>query len=156
MPVSRLRRSSAEREATSTAIVSSLQSVFQQVDRFSKQSLARFGVTGPQIWALRTIEEREGITLGELTRAMYLHPSTLTGIIDRLVQSGLISRERSPEDRRVIRVRLRPRGRRILARAPEPPRQRLALGLANLDRKQLEALRRAVACIGQLMGLAIG
>lgn len=155
MPVSRSRRPPAGREAVSTAIVSTLQGVFQHVDQFSKQTLARFGVTGPQIWALRTIEQREGISLGELTRAMYLHPSTLTGIIERLVESGLIRRERSAGDRRVTRVRLRARGRRILARAPEPPRQRIALGLKNLDDKELVALHRAILRLVELMGLEL-
>ncbi|HYE98525.1 MAG TPA: MarR family transcriptional regulator, partial [Planctomycetota bacterium] len=121
------------------------------VDTFSRQALKEFGVTGPQIWALRTIHAERGLTIGELAGRMYLHISTVSGILDRLEERGLIERRRSPEDRRVTRLEVTARGRAVLARAPEPPRSLVLRGLQGLSRSELRNLRRSIDILAGIM-----
>lgn len=78
----------------------------------SKSMLAQHGVTGPQRLALRIIGRFPGVTAGRLADLLHLHPSTVTGILDRLDREKLIRRWSDPRD-----------GRRMLAGLTEPGRQ---------------------------------
>ncbi|MFZ5481465.1 MAG: MarR family winged helix-turn-helix transcriptional regulator [Myxococcota bacterium] len=76
----------------------------------SKRMLGRIGVTGPQRFVVRVVGQEAGLTAGELARRLHLHPSTLTGILRRLVSQGLLQRLDDPRDQRRVRLRLTPRG----------------------------------------------
>jgi MarR family transcriptional regulator, organic hydroperoxide resistance regulator len=75
----------------------------------SKRMGARMGITGPQRLVLRIVTQFPGVSAGDVARILHLHPSTITGILQRLVDKGLLLRERDRRDTR--RVRLRPRAR---------------------------------------------
>jgi DNA-binding MarR family transcriptional regulator len=131
--------------------VEMLHQIFQAVDLFSRQALRDFGVTGPQIWALRTIDDGDVVSMGDLAQRMHLHMSTISGIIDRLESARLVTRERSAADARVMDVRLTARGRALLAKAPEPPRSKAARGLQRLSPKELSGVRSALLLVARAM-----
>jgi DNA-binding MarR family transcriptional regulator len=81
------------------------------LQRMSKRMEASLGVTGPQRLVLRIVGRFPGLSAGDLAHVVQLHPSTITGILQRLVGRGLLVRERDPEDNRRVRLRLKPRGR---------------------------------------------
>lgn len=141
----------SERQETLSETVEMLHQIFQAVDLFSRQTLRDFGVTGPQIWALRTIDDGDVVSMGDLAQRMHLHMSTVSGIIDRLESSRLVTRERSAADARVMDVRLTSRGRALLAKAPEPPRSKAARGLQRLTPKELERVHSALLLIARAM-----
>jgi DNA-binding MarR family transcriptional regulator len=58
---------------------------------------------------LRVVGRFPGLSAGELADIVQLHPSTITGILHRLVVSGLLERQRDPADSRRARLRLKPR-----------------------------------------------
>lgn len=67
------------------------------------------------IGVLLELYRADGQTLTELGEAVKLEKSTMTGLIDRMVRAGLVTREADPADRRVLRVWLTERGKRIQA-----------------------------------------
>jgi DNA-binding MarR family transcriptional regulator len=71
------------------------------------------GVTGPQRLALRVAGLRPGLSAGDLAAILHVHPSTLTGVLQRLVDQRLLTRRDDPGDRRRAVLHLTPRGRRI-------------------------------------------
>lgn len=79
----------------------------------SKRMQASLGLTGPQRVALRVLGRRPGLSAGALAGILRLHPSTLTGILQRLEARGLIRRAVDPADRRRSRFELSARGRRL-------------------------------------------
>lgn len=90
-----------------------LWSIEHGLQRTSKRMERAFGITGPQRLVLRVVGQFPGLTLGELAHIVRLHPSTITGIVQRLVAGGAIERERDPGDSRRVRLRLRPEARRF-------------------------------------------
>lgn len=141
------------RKEVITEVVRNLQHLFRAVDTFSKRTLQEFGVSGPQLWALRTVHGSGEITVGGLADGMYLHISTVSGIVDRLQERGLVTRVRSDHDRRVVRLRLTPRGRALLRRAPEPPRSRVPAALQRLETRKLRTVREGTRQILKIMRL---
>jgi len=139
------------RQETLFESVEMLHQIFQAVDLFSRQVLRDFGVSGPQIWALRTIDEGGVASMGDLAQRMHLHLSTVSGIIDRLESAGHVKRERSSADARVMDLRLTSQGRAVLAKAPEPPRSKAARGLQRLSPNELDRVHAALRLIARAM-----
>jgi DNA-binding MarR family transcriptional regulator len=81
------------------------------LQRMSNWVEATLGVTGPQRLVLRIVGRFPGLCAGDLAHIVQLHPSTITGILQRLVGRGLLVRERDPEDNRRVRLRLKARAR---------------------------------------------
>lgn len=70
----------------------------------SKRMGATLGVTGPQRLVLRIVSRAPGMSAGELAEVMRLHPSTVTGVLQRLVDKKLLIRRTHPDDSRRARL----------------------------------------------------
>lgn len=79
----------------------------------SKHMEATVGVTGPQRLVIRVIGRHPDISAGEIADRLHLHPSTVTGIVQRLEGRGRIERRQDPDDRRRALFRLTEGGRAI-------------------------------------------
>jgi DNA-binding MarR family transcriptional regulator len=133
-------------------IIDNLRRVFQVVNGQSKKAERETGLTGPQLWAIRTISQGAPIMVSEIARKMYLHPATVVGILDRLEKQDVVARVRSREDRRVVRVELTEKGESVVKKAPEVAQGLLVAGLETLPLKRLiniaEGLDQLVVLLG--------
>jgi DNA-binding MarR family transcriptional regulator len=86
-----------------------LWSIEHGLQRLSKRMEAELGITGPQRLVLRVVGRFPGLSAGELAHIVRLHPSTITGILQRLGARGLLERTRDPGDSRRARLRLKAR-----------------------------------------------
>ncbi len=129
----------------------SLRRIVKAIEDYSHEVSGRFGVTGPQLWALKTISREGSLPLGELSKKMYLDPSTVTGVIDRLEGKGYVVRDRSHEDRRVVNVRLTPLGESLVKKAPNPAQGKLIHGLRRLSEDELSTIYHSVEKLVEIM-----
>ena len=83
------------------------------LQRTSKRMLRGLGVTGPQRLALRLIGRFPSISAGDLAALLHVHPSTLTGILARLLDQKLIIRAADKRDGRRSILHLSKRGMRV-------------------------------------------
>ncbi|HEY6358267.1 MAG TPA: MarR family transcriptional regulator [Vicinamibacterales bacterium] len=81
----------------------------------SKWMARRFGLTGPQRFALRVIGREPDLSAGRLAGILKVHPSTLTGILQRVERRGFLMRRVDQGDRRRVRLELTPSGRAVTA-----------------------------------------
>jgi MarR family transcriptional regulator, organic hydroperoxide resistance regulator len=139
------------RDTAITEIMESLRRIFKAIQDYSYDVSDKFGTTGPQLWALKTISQNESLSLGELGRKMYLHPSTITGLIDRLEKKGLVERDRDQTDRRVIKLGLTSKGKGLVKRAPNPIQGKMIYGLRKLKRKELNSIHHSVQKLVEVM-----
>jgi DNA-binding MarR family transcriptional regulator len=125
-------------------IMQSLRRIFKAIQDYSQKVFHEYGITGPQLWALKTISATGGLSLGELSKKMYLHPSTVTGVVDRLEKKGYVSRDRAQKDRRVVKVQLTPLGKRLVKKAPNPVQGEIIYGLREMKQGELRKIHEAV------------
>ena len=78
-----------------------------------KARLAPFGVTPGQYGVLKCLWDENGLTVKQLAERMYLDSSTITGLLDRMEQKGLIKRLPDASDRRALSVMLTPAGEEL-------------------------------------------
>ena len=84
--------------------------------RVRTQLRERFDTTLPRFDLMAQLErEREGLTMGELSRRMMVTGGNVTAIVDQLEAEGLVQRQNSPGDRRAFRVSLTATGRKTFA-----------------------------------------
>lgn len=81
----------------------------------SKWMQATLGITGPQRLVLRIVRDRPGLSAGELARILHLHPSTITGIVQRLVKRGVLRRTRDRHDSRRVVLQFHPAAEKFMS-----------------------------------------
>ncbi|HEX9114068.1 MAG TPA: MarR family transcriptional regulator [Nitrospirota bacterium] len=142
----------AKRAEIVAEIIDNLRRVFQVVNEQSKKAERETGLTGPQLWAIKTISQESPIMVSEIARRMYLHPATVVGILDRLEKQGLVLRVRSTEDRRVVKVELTRQGRALVKKAPAVAQGLLVSGLEKLGVMKLKNISEGLDQMVDILG----
>ena len=75
-------------------------------NRVYKPLLDRLGLTYPQYLVMLVLWERDGVPVKEIGERLFLDSGTLTPLLKRLEQAGLIKRTRSTEDERQVLIGL--------------------------------------------------
>lgn len=124
------------------------------VTRLARQlrQQAGTGLTPTATAALASVERLEAPTVGELAAVEQVAPPTMSVVVGRLEEQGLVTRATDPGDRRVTRVRITGDGRRTLARTRTRKNAFLARRIRDLDADDLAVLERATAVLERLAG----
>jgi DNA-binding MarR family transcriptional regulator len=132
-------------------IVAAIRRIIRAVDLHSRQLLDEYGLTAPQLTALRELERIGETPAGVLARAIHLSQPTLTGILDRLERRGLILRTRDGQDRRTVNVNVTPAGRDLLGRAPHLLQERFLNELEQLREWERTLMLSSLQRIAEMM-----
>ncbi|MEQ9496392.1 MAG: MarR family transcriptional regulator [Deltaproteobacteria bacterium] len=133
-------------------ILRSLRRISRAIDLHSKHLASTFGLTGPQLVALRTVGQLEEAAPSEIAREVSLSQATMTGIIDRLAARQLVTRERTSKDRRRVTVRLTDAGRALIEQAPSPLQERFVDRLQRLEPEEQHRIKSSLERIVEMMG----
>lgn len=98
------------------------------------------GISGAQLFVLQQLALKPAESVNELAERTLTHQSTVSVVVARLEQRGLVTRTPSPEDARRTRITASPDGLALLERAPATVQARLASALRNLPEEQLRGL----------------
>lgn len=142
--VHRLQRSRPPIRATTSLgptleFMRTLWALDHALQRRSKRMISSLGVTGPQRLALRIIDRIPGASAGEVASVLKIHPSTLTGIMQRLRRRGLITRRRVAGDERRVCLDLTERGRTLIRAVEGSVEAAVSRVLRRIKRPQLTA-----------------
>ena len=114
---------------------------------YADQEAREFGMTRAQWAVLFRLERQEGLKQSELADLLDLQPITLTRLIDRLCDNGLIERRNDPNDRRAKRLFLTPAARPVLDRLDQLGRDLIGSALAGVDRTAVDAMVTYLAAV---------
>jgi DNA-binding MarR family transcriptional regulator len=122
------------------ALTATFFGVVQRMKQHSARKAAEWDMSVAQVRALYAL--REPLSMRELAERLYLDPSNLTALVDRLEVLGLVERQADPDDRRVKRLVITDKGTRLsdeiigavfeespVFEALDEPEQRELLGL---------------------------
>lgn len=94
-------------------LVRELVYTYQAFTAYGNAHIRSLGLTTPQFDVLTTLGNTQGMTCKELGEKTLITKGTLTGILDRLVEKGLITRIAGTEDRRTSQITLTPKGEEL-------------------------------------------
>ncbi|MBC7172413.1 MAG: MarR family transcriptional regulator, partial [Polyangiaceae bacterium] len=132
-------------------VLIALRRIIRATDQNSKRLSRSSGLTIPQSVLMRAIAAHPGATLKYLTDVVSLSQATVTTIVDRLEERGLVLRRRSTEDRRATNVVLTEAGEALLRESPPPLQQEFRERFAKLADAQQALLVRALDTIATMM-----
>lgn len=112
------------------------------MNRDMPRAIVESNLTMPQLKTLLALYGTERATMGELADTLGIGVSTLTGIVDRLVDHGFVARETDPHDRRVVVARLAPEGSAVVDELFLCARDRLGRVLGQLSDAELDEVER--------------
>jgi DNA-binding MarR family transcriptional regulator len=140
-----LRHVLVEQERLASIVLRSLSSTWLAVD-----------LTMPQLKTLLIVVQEAGTTGSHLSRCLRVGLSTVTGIVDRLCEQGLVARTVAPQDRRATRVTATAAGQRLVGRLYRVRRERMARVLEGLDLPALRLVDEAVTLLARSATAAFG
>lgn len=121
------------------------------IKKRGRDILKDFDITTPQFLALQVLRDHPGITMGELCDKLFLAYSTATDLVDRMENHGYVTRQRDPEDRRVIRLFITEKGEFIIGEVITARRRYVDQILKELSEEEIEQLARSLEKLNSLM-----
>jgi len=116
----------------------SLRSIVRAIGGLSRTP-SKSGISGAQLFALRQISETPGLSLGELATRTLARQSSVSELVARLAERGMIHRAPGESDARQVHLTLTAKGRRAIAESTATAQERLIAGLQVLPKaKRLE------------------
>ena len=106
--------------------------------------LKEIGLSIPQFDLLSTLTEREGLTQQELAQRLYVTKGNVSGLVDRLVEAGLVERRAIAGDRRSHALHLTEKGRDLAAQGIAAQQDYVRRTLGRLPPEDLADLERIV------------
>ncbi len=123
-------------------IVETIIYLYTESRRVTKQAARELGLTGPQLTVMKLLETVGDLSLSDLSERIRAQNSTVTGIIDRMEREVLVVRERSTADRRVVYIRLTPKGATMAKTIAVEPMEIFRTVLNALSRDDTKDLLR--------------
>lgn len=116
-----------------------------------EQLLKPHGISSTQYNVLRILRGAEptGLCRNELRDRMLTRMPDVTRLLDRMEQADLVTRERSSEDRRLVRTRITKKGARLLRQLDDLVEQEHQRRLGHLSREQLKSLISLLSVVRQ-------
>ncbi len=119
---------------------------------YAASALLNSGLTITQLKSLFLITKMGSTNFRKLAEALGVTPSNVTGIIDRLVEQGLVSREENPEDRRVVTLQATDKGRTLVSSLRESGISHMTQILTFLSVEELSSLSRGLSAFIRAAG----
>jgi DNA-binding MarR family transcriptional regulator len=145
------RTQAVDDDAPDAHLFYALRRISQGVEVDSRRLAKQHDVTGPQLIVLRAVVALSPTTATDISQRVYLSPSTVVGIFDRLEAKGLIRRRRDRQDRRVVFVTATEAGTALVAQAPHPLFSALGELLRGLSKADQKSLAVAVDQLARLV-----
>lgn len=114
--------------------------LLQAIRRRERVAERQTGLTGAQLFALRQLVSQPGATVGELGRLTSTDASSISVVVSRLLDKGVVQRVRDPLDQRRWRLQVTPEGTARLERAPDSADLLLAEAIEALPAETRVAL----------------
>ncbi|PWB73863.1 hypothetical protein C3F09_04670 [candidate division GN15 bacterium] len=142
-----------DRRRAAEEIVNSVRLLQGVAQKQSREFVRQHKITGQQLGALRMVALSPGVSLGDLSERMFLHISSVSGIIDRLEKRGYVTRDRNGGDRRVVHLNVTEQGRRVIRRTPLAGMGLLIHTVHKLPDRQLRDILTGLKLILRVMKL---
>ena len=132
-----------------------LNDVARMLRTYADHKAAQFGITRAQWVVLARLDRSEGLKQSELAEILDLQPISLTRLLDKLCESGLIERRADPIDRRAKRLFLTPAARPLLEKLGALGEELMATALSGVERESVQQMIEKLGVVKENLRQAI-
>lgn len=127
---------SQEQQLFASRSMNAIRSVVRALRVNTRAIELRTGISLAQLFVLQQLAEKPVDSLNELAERTATHQSSVSVVVRRLVDRGLVTRTAAPHDRRRVQIALTDEGRTMLAGAPTTVQLQLIGGLMRMTNEQ--------------------
>jgi len=130
------------------AVLDGVRRIVQALRASSRRAEQDVGLSGAQLFVLQRLAEAPALSINELAARTHTHQSSVSTVVARLVEKGLVRRAPAAGDARRVELSLAPRARRVAGKGPDLAQARLVQGIERLSaarRRQLAAMLAELA-----------
>jgi DNA-binding MarR family transcriptional regulator len=143
--------SASPQHDTNREIIFSIRRLIQARELYTKELSRTYQVSSSQLNCILALYENGPLPPSQIAKDMMVKSSTVTGVVDRLEQKGLVRRTRNSPDRRLINVELTEAGTHLAENAPPPIQQKIIDGLASLSERQVNRIVKALQMLTSML-----
>lgn len=136
---------------TARQVLVALRQITRASELHSRRLMRDFGLSIPQLVVLLAIEELDKVTVRQISEHISLSQATVTTILNRLEERGLVLRRRSSDDRRVVHQELTEAARAIMQRQPPVLQEGFMQRFGTLEAWEQTALLSALQRLAAMM-----
>jgi DNA-binding MarR family transcriptional regulator len=114
---------------------------FRELMPFLPKEWLALDLTAGQLRALLLLYTDGALRMSDISSALGVSMATATGVINRMVERGIVVRESDPNDRRIVRCRVSPEGEELVSGLWRAWSERAQVMLRALDRPKLLAVK---------------
>ena len=140
-----------QNESVIQDLVWSIRRLIRAVYLDSQKISKRYGLTEPQSAVVRNLYNNGPMSSADLSRNLFVTPSNITGIIDRLEKKQFVERIKKEGDRRVALITLTEAGQELSKTLPDPIMKKFIAELADLEPEHVQLLAMAMNQILNLL-----
>lgn len=122
------------------SIIFSIRKLIQAGELYSKELNKIHSISAAQLNCLITLFENGPLPPSQIAKHMLVKSSTVTGVVDRLEQKGLVRRVRNSPDRRIVTIELTKAGNQLSENAPPPIQQKIIDGLKKISESEIDEI----------------
>lgn len=152
-PSSGLRATAPRSLGSIREVLDDLRKIVRDLRVTAREAERAAGISGAQLFVLQVLADGRVTSMNELAERTYTDQSSVSVVVRRLVEGGLVARKSSSEDARRVELQLTAAGRTLLRRVPEPMQMRMVSALQRMKGTDLEALRRGLGALVAAVGL---
>ena len=141
--------SGAGRERAVAEVVDCIRAIVRELRVSSRDAEQRLGIHGAQLYALQQLGDGPAHSLAELAERTRTDSSSVSVVVSRLVERGLVKRTPDSGDRRRIVLALTPAGRALVRRAPRSAHERISEAARALSARDLDALAKGLSALAR-------
>jgi DNA-binding MarR family transcriptional regulator len=131
--------------ACTREVLDSVRWIFQALRESSRRAERQVGLSGAQLFVLQKLSENPGLSLNELADRTHTHQSSVSTVVSRLVARRFVQRARAEKDARRVELTLSPRGRALVAEAPDAAQDRLIAAIESMPAWRRRLLAEGLA-----------
>jgi DNA-binding MarR family transcriptional regulator len=133
------------------ATLDGLRRIVQFLRTSSLDTKRRLNLSAAQLFALQQVATFPGASINDLATHTFTHQSSVSVVVQRLVERRLVVKVTSKDDRRRVRLAITEAGRQVLKKSPQPAQERLIAGIASLKASDRHCLVDALTTIARTL-----
>jgi len=137
----------------STGTLQALRRLVRALRLADRAAESRLGLSAAQLFVLERLAEGPVASMAELARRTLTDASSVSVVVQRLTERGLVVRATSQDDARRTTLRLSSAGKRLLGSAPRSPQADLLTSLQQLNAGERKELERLLERVVRAMGI---
>jgi DNA-binding MarR family transcriptional regulator len=139
-----------------TVVMDSLRSLVRALRISTRAVEKEIGISGAQLFVLQQLRDAPARSVNELAERTSTHQSSVSTVVSRLVERGMVKREPSADDARRMEISITERGEALLAAAPRTAQIRMVDALGRMTPAQVHALAEGLELLVRDAGFAGG